>query len=222
MSKPIGQTIRESKKVNHASSSSKVSITTLEEQIKLLQSKINDVSSDDDTSDEENDDACVVEKDSAGNIVKIVSSILDKERIEPLRKELLPSARCSTGTNSQLSGSKRIRFNDEIQTNEVISGLEKTVREMVANYKPISLQEKKPFYCRVCNHQANNNEEFEAHKLSEFHSVAVKIERNHRYCRHCSKEFTSPEQLKGHIEGKAHKEQVARLSRKLSNRWAPH
>ena len=243
----------------------KVTILSIDEQILRLQSSIgkrtngNEENESDDTGDSDSEsesesgsnsdsdkegnsrsgyNACRVERDSSGQIVRIVSSMEERERIKPLPKECLPAVRCSSGSSyvSYVEGGaergsggghvkKKIRFFEEVpKTAEEIalSGMEKTIREMLTTYEPVS-QDRKPFYCRVCKHQCNSLEDFEAHKLSEFHSVAVNVERKHRYCKHCEKEFTSPDQLKGHMEGKAHKEQVNRLaSRKRFNYNAPH
>ena len=90
--------------------------------------------------------------------------------------------------------------------------MEESIRIMLSQYQPVSAQEKVPFYCRICKMQSKDMESFIIHKQSDYHHLATKMERNLRYCKHCDKEFTSPDQLKGHMEGKAHKEQVHRLA----------
>ena len=90
--------------------------------------------------------------------------------------------------------------------------MEESIRIMLSQYQPISTQEKVPFYCRICKIQSKDMESFIVHKQSDYHNLATKMERNLRYCKHCDKEFTSPDQLKGHMEGKGHKEQVQRLA----------
>jgi len=104
-----------------------------------------------------------------------------------------------------------------IKPKEMIE-IEENIRILLSQYQPITSQEKIPFYCRICRKQSNDMESFIFHKQSDYHNIAIKMERNMRYCKHCDKEFTSPDQLKGHIEGRAHKEQVQRLaSRKRYN-----
>lgn len=49
-------------------------------------------------------------------------------------------------------------------------------------------------------------EELSSHKKSELHRVGVEKERKLSYCKLCRKQFTSPEQLKGHLSGKPHQE----------------
>ena len=90
--------------------------------------------------------------------------------------------------------------------------MEESIRIMLSQYQPISTQEKVPFYCRICKIQSKDMDSFIVHKQSDYHNLATKMERNLRYCKHCDKEFTSPDQLKGHMEGKGHKEQVQRLA----------
>lgn len=236
---PIGLQLRKQKQKEVVGSSSstdkKVSLLSIDEQIALLQSSIkpNDNESQSEDSSDDSDsmmgddddssygsDTCQVVKDADGNIVRIISSIQEREKIQPLSKEYLPAARCNTSSNTAEEGGNKtgktrkrsIRFVDEPTPEQVaLSGMEKTVREMLSHYEPVS-QDRKPFFCRVCSHQANSMEELEEHKQTEFHAVAVKVERNRSFCKHCEKQFTSPDQLKGHMEGKAHKEKVARLA----------
>lgn len=245
LSKPIGLQLRKEKAKGQDSkpAEKKVSLLSIDEQIALLQKSVksgdgsssgseseseSDYDSEEDGYDSENSDACRFERDEDGNIVRIVSSIQDKERIAPLSAEFLPAARCNTSNyvegGTGKTRKRAIRFVDEGPTPEqiAISGMEKTVREMLANYAPASL-DKKPFFCRVCSHQAGSMEDLEAHKLTEFHAIAVKVERTRSFCKHCEKQFTSPDQLKGHMDGKAHKEKVANLAkRKRFNYNAPH
>lgn len=231
--KPIGLQMRKEKaKSAKSASDGKVSILSIDEQIALLQKSVKSSSdqssgdsdsdsgseSDDDEYDSESsNDGLRVERDSEGNIIRLVSSIQDKEKISPLSAEFLPAARCNTSSYVEGGkGKKRsIRFSDEGPTPEqiAISGMEKTVREMLSHYEP-ACHDKKPFFCRVCSHQAGSMEELEEHKLSDFHAIAVKVERTRSFCKHCEKQFTSPDQLKSHMEGKAHKEKVANLAKR--------
>jgi Zinc-finger double-stranded RNA-binding len=86
-----------------------------------------------------------------------------------------------------------------------ISGLEKTVKELLTNYIPAAL-EKKAFYCRICRTESEDLESFESHKKSEFHNIAAKMEQKMSYCSLCRKQFTSPNQLTEHLAGKGHKD----------------
>lgn len=96
---------------------------------------------------------------------------------------------------------------------ERISGLEKTVKELLLNYIPASL-EKKAFYCRICREESVDIESFEAHKKSELHQVAIKMEKKMSFCVMCRKQFTSPNQLKEHLSGKQHKGNLAYMKEK--------
>lgn len=240
---PIGLQLRKRKLNENATSSSsqkQVSLLSIDEQIALLQKNVSNDSDDEDSasecghesdtgsangsSEDESVEGFKVIRDSEGNIVKMVSSLVEGDKIKPLPKQYLPAARCNTSGYSESAGKdgvtrkRAIRFQDEpTPEQQAISGMEKTVREMLSHYEPAS-HDKKPFFCRVCRHQAGSVEELEAHKLTDFHAVAVRVERSRSYCKHCEKQFTSPDQLKGHIEGKAHKEKVARMAaRKRGN-----
>jgi hypothetical protein len=97
------------------------------------------------------------------------------------------------------------------------NGLEKSIREMLRNYKPTSA-ERRPFWCRICSFQANNEEEFYQHRESELHQLTSRQERKMSTCKLCRKEFTSPEQLKEHLKGKGHTERLEMLKSKQNGR----
>lgn len=92
-----------------------------------------------------------------------------------------------------------------------VSGLESTIREMLKNYKPTSSYEKRPFWCRICQHQSSAMDEFNVHRSSEEHLLAVSVERKMSFCTCCRKQFTSIEQLKEHLVGSAHIEKLSLL-----------
>eukprot|EP00934_Nitzschia_sp_Nitz4_P008445 Nitzschia sp. Nitz4//scaffold55_size114948//86389//87303//NITZ4_003916-RA/size114948-processed-gene-0.78-mRNA-1//-1//CDS//3329554575//8435//frame0 len=86
-------------------------------------------------------------------------------------------------------------------------GLKEAVKEVLDGYKARS-SERLPFYCRFCSQQYNNEEEFFAHKQTEFHQTAVEMERKATYCRLCTKQLTSPAQMREHLASKPHKEKL--------------
>jgi hypothetical protein len=90
------------------------------------------------------------------------------------------------------------------------NGMEKTIREMLSNYTPASHQ-KLPFYCRICQHQANDEIDFYTHKKSEFHQLAVNLEQKMTYCKVCRKQFTSLIQLEEHLSSSKHKATMDRV-----------
>ena len=96
------------------------------------------------------------------------------------------------------------------------NGLEQTIMEMLTNYEPTSAQHK-PFWCRICRFQGINLEEYEVHIESELHREARQIERELSTCKLCNKEFTSPDQLREHKAGRAHKEKLENRSNCTSN-----
>jgi len=79
------------------------------------------------------------------------------------------------------------------------------VRELLRSYQPA---QRKPFWCRVCQHQAEDEASLMEHRASEFHAVATRIEAKASRCELCRKQFTSPVQLREHLTSKQHKERL--------------
>jgi len=88
-----------------------------------------------------------------------------------------------------------------------ISGMEATVRELLRSYQPASAA-RKPFWCRVCQHQAIDEASLLEHRASEFHAVAARMEAKASRCELCRKQFTSPLQLQEHLRSKLHKQRL--------------
>ena len=88
-----------------------------------------------------------------------------------------------------------------------MSGMEATVRELLRSYQPASA-ERKPFWCRVCQHQSSDEASLLEHRASEFHAVAVRMESKASRCELCRKQFTSPVQLREHLGSKLHKQRL--------------
>jgi hypothetical protein len=87
------------------------------------------------------------------------------------------------------------------------AGMEAAVRELLRGYQPTSA-ERRPFWCRICRHQAIDEPSFLEHRESEFHLLATKMEAKASSCQLCRKQFTSPAQLKEHLQAKAHKQRL--------------
>jgi len=202
----------------------KVKICSLDEEIAKLEKQLNEDTSDSDDSSEGEDekvysahDSLKIVKSSTGKVVKICSALVD-EKIESLPSHQLPLPQCSKRKGEVANPSKRIKFQEATSTpTPKLSGIEATVREMLKNYQPSS-QERRPFYCRVCQFQGQNLAEFEEHRESQFHKVAVEVERRTSSCKPCRKQFTSPEQLKEHLRGTAHKQRMESLRSKQATR----
>ena len=140
---------------------------------------------------------------------EVGATLLTKEEIETRRLEYEIEKK-RRAERKELK--RRPRTEEEREKLEVaeakktrISGLEKTVKELLTNYIPAAL-EKKAFYCRICRTESEDLESFENHKKSEFHDIAAKMEQKMSYCSLCKKQFTSPNQLKEHLSGKGHKD----------------
>ena len=131
------------------------------------------------------------------------------------------SAPVSTGTNKRSiqfhepdKPSKHSKVDPALSTNVTVtatkdSGLSKTIKELFDNYIPNSEFEKRPFWCRCCKHLSANSEEYELHLASKEHDIIVKEDRKRSSCTLCHRQFTSPEQLKEHLQGAKHKEKLA-------------
>ena len=81
---------------------------------------------------------------------------------------------------------------------------------MLSNYEPTSSQ-RKPFGVGFVI-QGKSIDDYEKHIKCDFHQKAQRVERELSSCKICNKEFTSPDQLREHKEGKAHKEKIASMS----------
>ena len=131
--------------------------------------------------------------------LKNIDKVLEDEPSPKSKKRKKNSAGASAnGSNSNIS-----------------DGLRAAVKEVLDGYTPRS-NEKIPFYCRVCAKQYKNRDDFFDHKKSDFHKVAVDLEKKASYCKLCRKQLTSPVQLKEHIHSKPHKERLSLMkSRQL-------
>ncbi|CAM9538611.1 unnamed protein product, partial [Phaeothamnion confervicola] len=140
---------------------------------------------------------------------KLVSLTLEKERIPPLPVHLLPAPGC--GVPKELKGAKGKRRKTVTATpNGSVprpSGLDAAVRDLLSSYQPRSA-EHVPNYCRVCQFQGASFDELEGHRREPLHREAARRERRLSACKLCRKQFTSPPQLKEHLQGRAHRERL--------------
>jgi len=200
----------------------------LDEQIAALERELAEKEQEDEDEDEDEDDLLLVERDEAGNVLRI-SSALTNERIAPLPATCLPAATCgkqrnfSEGKKTTKKKSK-VRFvevgSDEQGEEEPLmkknktSGLEATIREIFQSQSINALAsssngEKVPFRCRTCNFIGQNEEEFVEHRASEFHKTAVQMATKLNNCRLCKKQFNSLAQKQEHLSSKAHADALA-------------
>jgi Zinc-finger of C2H2 type len=144
--------------------------------------------------------------------VKLVSELLEKDRIQPLPPTLLPLPGCGVP-----KAAKRAAKQKAAPARPLSSGLESAVKELLANYEPKSA-ERIPFYCRVCKFQGDSVEALDAHRQEPLHIEAAQKERKVSFCKLCRKQFTSPPQLQEHIQGKAHRDLLASMMEK-QGKW---
>lgn len=229
--------------------SATAALSSIEKQIQELEAQLRNTSGESsEESSEESDSASekegiednaadvLIEADESGNVVKYVSA-LSSERIEPLKKELLPAADCGTSkskrhreSDESTNGKRKgvIRFADEIEKGRSIrdnhladksrrsgevnrgEGMEKTIKELLNNYEPSSVN-RLPFWCRVCKFQGKDAQDLLNHRETEFHKAAVRMEKKMSYCQLCRKQFTSPVQLQEHLKAKGHKDRLGKV-----------
>ncbi|CAE7556400.1 unnamed protein product, partial [Symbiodinium microadriaticum] len=138
------------------------------------------------------------------------------DRIQSLPRQYLPDPKCGMprkGSCGVLKEKKPKKKKSELAADPLagqVNGLEKTVNELLRHYVPASL-EKKPFYCRVCRFTGTDLGDLEKHKASELHALATVKERKLSFCKLCRKQFTSPDQLKGHLKGRPHIERLEKM-----------
>lgn len=187
---------------------------------------------------ENNNDSVLIKRDAlTGEVIGYTSSLSANTdyRIPKLPKRMLPNIikssnitdnsnkkRTFDSSNNTNNGSikkRTVRFqsDDAVPLTNANDGLEKTIREMLNNYKPSSW-EKKPFWCRICQHQAVDINDFEAHRTSKEHALAVNIERKMTYCKLCKLQFTSMDQMKEHLKAKKHNDTLAYMKSKTQRR----
>ena len=144
-----------------------------------------------------------------GEILKDTADVLREKKIKADKKRARISKEKEDG-NVDYEGGKRSKTNISTSSNTTTSGLEATVREMLRDYKPTG-SDRRPFWCRICRHQPDDQEGMLAHRQTELHIMASKAEEKMSYCKLCRKQFTSPAQLKEHLTAKGHKERLTRV-----------
>lgn len=150
----------------------------------------------------------------------ILRSALVDERIAPLPQSALPQIKRRKlkaidgdddhDANGNASKAKKKQRKSTDHGSAVSDGLQEAVKEVLGGYVARS-HERIPFYCRVCSVQSKDMESFLAHKDTDFHKAAIQAERKATYCQACRKQFTSPVQMREHLESKPHHDRMAFL-----------
>ena len=233
---PIAQRMRrkkthQSEKNDETINSKEPPTIDLDEEIKRLEEELAEESQDDDDdvdeSDNEIDESDVDSKDSKSNDVVddnqsngiIRLSDLANDRIEPLPPSALPQSRrrhlkgvdAAANQNNEIvniSRKKQRKSQNEQGEHTVSEGLKHAVQDLLQNYIRPSQLDRPPFYCRICQHQATSQSEFDLHRASEFHKVAVKEEQKKTYCKLCRKQLTSIIQMEEHLTSKPHRDRM--------------
>lgn len=198
----------------------------LDEEIRRLEAEL--AKSDDEDDDEESDDddsnddyAIDGNTTSKADGIICLSSVAD-ERIVPLPQGALPQNKRRTlknidsGDAEPTKSKKHKNHSSTSKEGHTISeGLTDAVNELLKSYIPSS-QLKKPFYCRVCQHQAETESDFLSHKQSKFHKGAVQQEKKRTYCKLCRKQLTSIVQMEEHLKSRPHREKMDFVKSKQS------
>lgn len=233
---PIAQRIRQTTqqvKQSNTNNQDQIQAVDLDEEIRRLEAELAQ-SSDEDDEDESDEYDDVSDNDGSDDIrnappsspapqdngIICLSSVAD-ERIAPLPNAALPqnkrrtlknidSVGDSSGQNATKKKSKKRKKGSQGEKEEehtISEGLKDAVNELLQNYVPSS-HLKKPFYCRVCQHQSESEADFLSHKQSDFHRGAVQQERKRTYCKLCRKQLTSIVQMEEHLKSRPHREKM--------------
>ena len=148
----------------------------------------------------------------------ICLSNLANDRIEPLPQSALPQNKRKVlkgidrdddiDEGSMSKKRKKQRRQQDKEEHTVSEGLKSAVQDLLQNYVRPSQLDRPPFYCRVCQHQSKSQSEFDTHRQSEFHTVAVKEEKKKTYCKLCRKQLTSVIQMEEHLKSKPHRDRM--------------
>lgn len=165
--------------------------------------------------EESHDESTFVTKGSGSGIISISECASDS--IAPLPNSALPKTvskpmKCDLpeGAKANRKRKRSISGNDVDDSQASSDGLREAVKEVLAGYVARS-SEKIPFYCRVCSVQCKDEDDFFAHKQSEFHKTAVQVEKKATYCRLCRKQLTSIVQMHEHLDSRPHKEKLDKV-----------
>lgn len=158
----------------------------------------------------EKDNDLLVEKDTEGNVLKLTSTLLVEEKIDPLSSKYLPAKTCgSTSKTNSNNKPRTISFADEKQSNKPPVNNSLKYIESYLKSNVLKNEEKKPFFCRYCQFQGKDLDSYQDHiKNDPQHLKMMDYNRKVLCCRICKKNFNSIEQLNEHKSGKAHQERL--------------
>lgn len=147
-----------------------------------------------------------IQTSSSSGVICLSASA--KDRIEPLPASSMPQIARKTPIqiDQKMKSKKQKRDKEEHTINE---GLKHAVEDLLSNYKTRSEVEQTPWYCRVCQHQANDEAGFLSHRESVLHNTAMKEHQKKTYCKMCRKQMTSVIQFQEHLNSRPHREMLA-------------
>lgn len=202
----------------------------IDEEIRQLEE---DLAADDTTTSDDDDDSDDDDSDDPGDTHDqhhrgdggvISLSKLAHDKIEPLPQSALPQnkRRKIKGVDSNTVDDHVVCNNNkhkprkqhnstitsDTQSEQQQQQLKSAVQDLLQNYIAPSQIQRPPYYCRICQHQSQTQIEFDNHRNSEFHIVAINEEKKITYCKLCRKQLTSVIQMTEHLNSKPHRDRM--------------
>ena len=202
------------------------SINDIDDEIQRLERDLQQGSDDDEDSDDDSEN-----EDGVKNTVTMILSISESKQnpIEKLPTHCLPPSLTLNKLKSKAGSKKRSRNEDTNDTNGGTNnnnisgaGLKKAVQELIQNYQGRNSTERIPYFCRYCQHQATDYNDFQHHQTIPSHIQNVTLHNKASYCKLCSKQFNSPIQLQEHLQSKPHHDKLQYLQSKQQHRSKKH
>lgn len=200
------------------------SINDIDDEIQRLERELQQGSDDDESNDDDSENE---EEDGVNDKATMILSISESKQnpIEKLPTHCLPPSLTLSKLKSK-GGSKKRTCNEDTNdtnggtNNNNISGagLKKAVQELIQNYQGRNSTERIPYFCRYCQHQAIDYNDFQHHQTILSHIQNVTLHNKASYCKLCSKQFNSPIQLQEHLQSKPHHEKLHYLQSKQQHR----
>jgi hypothetical protein len=215
---PIGMRLRAAQEKNVRIAGQSPLAEDLDDEIERLERELANDNSEGSSDVYSSDDEDQGDTDEVGETAVLSLSEFAKDRVEQLPRNLLPEPGRYKSDKVPTKTQKNMSRKTNTQTDSaaiVPSGLQQAVKEVLDGYTARSA-EKIPFYCRFCSTQYADEKEFFEHRNSDFHKVAVDMERRATYCKLCRRQLTSPIQMKEHLKSRPHKDKLKEVrSRQL-------
>ena len=203
----------ESKELHHSNTDSETVSKNIDvdDEIQRLEAEIaaySDSGSESDNHMSEDDGVICLSEFASDRIVSLAKTLLPTGKSKKLKIDKEGEGGGANNSENMPMKKKKRKMDGTGSSNDngrVNEGLREAVKEVLSSYQP---SKHLPFYCRVCLEQSSDKDEFYRHKKSEFHRLAVQMEKKATFCKLCRKQFTSIIQMKEHLSSKPHKEKM--------------